>query len=140
MSDIKQKSIDLATQEVLKKAKDENIKTSWDRRELQQPQCGFGQLGVCCTVCSMGPCRIDPFGEGAQVGVCGANADTIAARNLARKIAVGASAHSDHGRDVAHTLALLVEGRAHDYKVLDIEKLKSIALEFGIDINKPKEQ
>lgn len=97
MSDIEQKSIDLATQEVLKKAKDENIKTTWDRLELQEPQCGFGQLGLCCTVCAIGPCRIDPFGEGAKVGVCGADADTIAARNLARKIAVGASAHSDHG-------------------------------------------
>jgi len=144
MSNIKDKSIDLATQEVLQKAKEENIKTTWDRLESQEPQCGFGQLGVCCTVCSMGPCRIDPFGEGAQVGVCGANADTIAARNLARKIAVGASAHSDHGRDVAHTLSHVAEGKkqdhGHDYQILDEEKLKSVAQEYGIDISKPKEQ
>ncbi|MFH0912782.1 MAG: anaerobic carbon-monoxide dehydrogenase catalytic subunit [Candidatus Omnitrophota bacterium] len=140
MSNIEKRSIDLATQEVLKKAEAENIKTTWDRLESQEPQCGFGQLGVCCTVCSMGPCRIDPFGEGAQVGVCGANADTIAARNLARKIAVGASAHSDHGRDVAHTLSLLAEGHAHDYEILDIEKLKILAQEFNIDTNKNKEQ
>ena len=73
MSGMEKKSIDLATQEMLKKAQDENIKTSWDRLESQQPQCGFGQLGVCCTVCDMGPCRIDPFGEGAQAGVCGAS-------------------------------------------------------------------
>jgi len=134
---VKLKSIDLATQEALKKAKDENIKTTWDRLESQEPQCGFGKLGVCCTVCAMGPCRIDPFGEGAQVGVCGANADTIAARNLARKIAVGASAHSDHGRDVAHTLSLLSEGHAHDYGINDVNKLKTVAQEFGIDIDKP---
>jgi carbon-monoxide dehydrogenase catalytic subunit len=140
MSDIEKKSIDLASQEMLEKAKAENIKTAWDRLEQQEPQCGFGQLGVCCTVCGMGPCRIDPFGEGAQVGVCGANADTIAARNLARKVAVGASAHSDHGRDVAHTLSLLSEGHAHDYEILDIEKLKTLAQEFGIDTNKTKEQ
>ncbi|MBI5145423.1 MAG: carbon monoxide dehydrogenase, partial [Candidatus Omnitrophica bacterium] len=140
MSEVKQKSIDLATQEVLKKAQAENIKTAWDRVELQEPQCGFGELGLCCTVCSMGPCRIDPFSEGAVVGVCGANADTIVARNLARKIAVGASAHSDHGRDVAHTLSLVSEGHAHDYGILDIEKLKTLAQEFGIDINKSKEQ
>ena len=140
MSDIEKKSIDLATQEVLKKAKDENIKTAWDRLESQEPQCGFGQLGLCCTICNMGPCRIDPFGEGAQAGVCGANADTIAARNLARKIAVGASAHSDHGRDVAYTLSLLSEGHAHDYEIMDIEKLKNLAQEFGIDTNKAKEQ
>jgi len=140
MENFKEKSIDIATQEVLKKAKEENIKTAWDRLELQQPQCGFGQLGICCTICDMGPCRIDPFGEGAKAGVCGANADTIAARNLARKIAVGASAHSDHGRDVAHTLSLMSEGHAHDYEIVDIEKLKTLAQEFGIDITKTKEQ
>ncbi|MFH1678024.1 MAG: anaerobic carbon-monoxide dehydrogenase catalytic subunit [Candidatus Omnitrophota bacterium] len=139
MRNIKAKSIDPATQEVLKKAENENIKTSWDRLELQQPQCGFGQLGICCTVCSMGPCRIDPFGEGAQLGVCGANADTIAARNLSRKVAVGAASHSDHGRDVAHTLLLLAEGKAHDYGISDTNKLKELAAEFGIDTNKPQE-
>ncbi|MBU0548769.1 MAG: anaerobic carbon-monoxide dehydrogenase catalytic subunit [Candidatus Omnitrophica bacterium] len=133
------KSIDLATQEMLERAQKENIKTSWDRLEAQQPQCGFGQLGICCTVCSMGPCRIDPFGEGAQAGVCGANADTIAARNLGRKVAVGASAHSDHGRDVAHTLLLLAEGKAHDYGIADSNKLKELALEFAIDTNKAEE-
>jgi len=147
MSGMEKKSIDLATQEMLKKAQDENIETSWDRLESQQPQCGFGQLGVCCTVCAMGPCRIDPFGEGAQAGVCGASADTIAARNLARKIAVGASAHSDHGRDVAHTLSLIAghphakgAGHSHDYGISDKEKFKNLAQEFGIDINKPEEQ
>ncbi|MEW6101007.1 MAG: anaerobic carbon-monoxide dehydrogenase catalytic subunit [Candidatus Omnitrophota bacterium] len=140
MSDIKEKSIDKATLEVLKKAKDENIKTTWDRLEVQQPQCGFGQLGICCTVCNMGPCRIDPFGEGAQVGVCGANADTIAARNLARKIAVGGAAHSDHGRDVAHTLAEVSHGHTHDYGILDEEKLKTIAQEFGLQVSGSKEE
>jgi len=148
MSSIEQKSIDPATQEALRKAKEENIKTAWDRLESQEPQCGFGQLGVCCTVCAMGPCRIDPFGEGAQAGVCGADADTIAARNLARKIAVGASAHSDHGRDVAHTLAIIAEGHSHsgkgshshDYGILDVEKLKVLAQEYDIDTNKSQEQ
>jgi len=137
--EMKEKSIDLAAQEILKKAKAENIKTSWDRLDMQQPQCGFGQLGICCVVCNMGPCRIDPFGEGPQVGVCGANADTIAARNLARKVAGGASAHSDHGRDIAHTLLLLAEGKAHDYGIVDTNKLKELAEEFGIDLNKSQE-
>jgi len=134
--DIAKKSIDLASQEMIKKAKDENINLSWDRLEAQQPQCGFGQLGLCCTICDMGPCRIDPFGDGAQVGVCGANADTIAARNLARKIAVGASAHSDHGRDVAHSLLLTTEAKTHDYAIVDEHKLKILASEFNININK----
>ena len=148
MGKIEQRSCDKATQEILKKAQAENINTVWDRFDQQQPQCGFGQLGLCCTVCNMGPCRIDPFGEGAQTGACGANADTITARNLARKVAVGASAHSDHGRDVAHTLSLISNGEkhthkgghSHSYEILDVEKLKALAAEFGIDSTKNKDE
>jgi len=50
----------------------------------------------------MGPCRINPYGEEPTLGVCGADADTIVARNLVRMIAAGASAHSDHGRKPDH--------------------------------------
>ncbi|MHC4196076.1 MAG: anaerobic carbon-monoxide dehydrogenase catalytic subunit, partial [Planctomycetota bacterium] len=67
---------------------------AWDRLESQEPQCGFGKLGICCRICTMGPCRIDPFGDGPQAGVCGADADTIVARNFLRAVAAGTSAHS----------------------------------------------
>ncbi|MCM8780955.1 MAG: carbon monoxide dehydrogenase, partial [Candidatus Omnitrophica bacterium] len=66
--------------------------------------------------------------------------DTIAARNLARQIAAGASAHSDHGRDLVHTLSLVSQGHTHDYEILDIEKFKTLAQEFGVDITQGKEQ
>ena len=79
------RTIDPASQKMLEEAKKQSIKTAWDRYDSQQPQCGFGQLGICCRICNMGPCRIDPFGEGAQKGVCGASADTIVARNLLRQ-------------------------------------------------------
>jgi len=99
-----------------------------------QPQCGFGSLGICCRICNMGPCRIDPFSSDPdeQCGVCGANADTIAARNLVRMIAGGAAAHSDHGRDVAHTLLMAAEGEAADYEIKDEGKLLALAEEYGI--------
>jgi carbon-monoxide dehydrogenase catalytic subunit len=126
------KYADKASQEMIQRACDEEIKTVWDRYEDMQPQCGFGTLGICCRNCSMGPCRIDPFGEGAQVGVCGANADTIAARNLIRMIAGGAAAHSDHGRDIAHTLLMVGEDPNCDYKVKDPDKLRAVAEIYGI--------
>ncbi len=132
MKEKKIKSVDKASQEMIDKAAKERIGLAWDRLESMEPQCGFGQLGVCCTNCSMGPCRIDPFGEGPQQGVCGADCDTIVARNLLRHIAVGAAAHSDHGRDVAHALRLAAEGKAHDYEIKDVEKLKGIATLYGI--------
>jgi len=81
----------------------------------------------------MGPCRIDPFGEGASAGVCGATADIIVARNLLRSIAAGAAAHSDHGRDVAHAFKLIVEGKAPSYGIKDQEKLDRLMKEYEVD-------
>ncbi|MDD4262794.1 MAG: carbon monoxide dehydrogenase, partial [Syntrophaceticus schinkii] len=69
-----EKSVDQASLKMLNKAAQEGIETAWDRYEKQQPQCGFGLLGICCRNCNMGPCRIDPFGDEPQEGVCGATA------------------------------------------------------------------
>ena len=133
MSKIEKRSIDPASQKMIKKAEDENIKIAWDRYDAMQPQCGFGELGICCKVCNMGPCRIDPFGEGPQEGVCGATKDTITARNLVRMIASGAAAHSDHGRDIAHALILAAKGQTHDYKLKGTDKLIKVAKIYGIN-------
>jgi carbon-monoxide dehydrogenase catalytic subunit len=110
---------------------DRDLTVAWDRYEAMQPQCGFGQLGLCCRNCAMGPCRIDPFGDGPSEGICGATADVIAARNLARMIAAGSSAHSDHGRDVAHALLLAAEDG--DYAVKDEAKLRRLAEEWELE-------
>jgi len=99
-TDINSVSIHKDARAMLARAREEGIETVWDRLADQQPQCGFCAMGVSCRNCAMGPCRVDPFGEGPQKGVCGANADIIVARNLGRSIAAGASAHSDHGRDI----------------------------------------
>ena len=127
------KHADKATQELFKKAQQESLQTVWDRYEEQQPQCGFGTLGLCCRHCSMGPCRIDPFGDGPKTGVCGADADTIAARGIARMIASGTAAHSDHGRDVAHTVLMVARDPNSDYGIKNEEKLKKIAEIYGIE-------
>ncbi|WP_269851112.1 hypothetical protein [Methanosarcina horonobensis] len=63
-----EKSIDPATQSMLEKAENEGIETVWDRYEKQLPQCSFGQLGICCRNCNMGPCRIDPSVKGLIKG------------------------------------------------------------------------
>lgn len=131
------RSADSASQQMLAKAEAADLSTAWDRWDKMQPQCGFGRLGVCCRVCNMGPCRIDPFAEesdpgSAQCGVCGATADTIVARNLVRMIAAGGAAHSDHGRDVAHTLLMAARGEAKDYGVKDEMRLRALAQEYGI--------
>lgn len=132
---ILQRSIDPAAQFMLAVAEKEHLETAWDRFEKQQPQCGFGELGVCCRHCNMGPCRIDPFGEGPTKGVCGATADTMVARGLLRMIAAGSAAHSDHARDVAHTLKLTAEGKGGGYEIKDEAKLKRLAKEYGIPLD-----
>jgi len=118
--------------ELIEKAEEEGVKTIWHRFLEQQPQCGFGQLGICCRNCLAGPCRIDPFGEGAQAGICGANADTIVARNLIRMIAAGAAAHSDHARDLVEVFKGVAEGKSKYYKIADEGKLKAFASALGI--------
>ena len=131
-----QRSFDPASQYMLRVADREGYETAWDRFEAQSPQCGYGELGVCCRHCTMGPCRIDPFGEtGPKKGVCGATADTMVARGLLRMIAAGAAAHSDHGRDIAHTLLLAAEGKAGSYEIKDEAKLHALATEYEIPID-----
>jgi len=130
----KNRSSDKAAQEMIDRMAQAGIENAWDRLDLQQPQCGFGRLGVCCRICSMGPCRIDPFGEGPQLGVCGANADTIVARNFLRAVAAGVSAHSDHGRAVAEVFIATAQGEAPDYRFKDPVKLRRLAGELGVDI------
>ncbi|VVB62823.1 Hydroxylamine reductase [uncultured archaeon] len=132
VKNIKDRSIDPASQEMLAVAAKAGLETAWDRFDKQQPQCGFGELGLCCRNCNMGPCRIDPFGEAATKGVCGATADIIVARNLLRAIAAGASAHSDHARDVAYTFKLMSEGKAPSYQVKDRTKMDRLMNEYGV--------
>ena len=68
------KSTDPAVQEMIAKAESMNVDTVWDRYEAMQPQCGFGDTGLCCRNCLQGPCRIDPFGDGPDKAICGASA------------------------------------------------------------------
>lgn len=129
-----EKTIDQAAQIMLKKAQKDQIETVWDRFEAQQPQCGFGLTGLCCRHCDQGPCRIDPFGDGPQYGICGADADLIVARNLLRQVAAGAAAHVDHAYEAVETLALAAEGNS-PYSIKDSAKLKAVAAKLGIDTN-----
>ena len=124
-----ERSIDRAAREMLGVAEERGLATAWDRYEAQTPQCRFGASGLCCRICVMGPCRI--IESKAPRGVCGAGVDTIAARNLVRMIAAGAAAHSDHGRDVAHTL--LTASRDGDYAIKDPVKLRRVAYSLGLD-------
>ncbi len=115
-------------------AERQRLETVWDRSESQKPRCGFGEQGLCCHICYMGPCRINPKGRKSQKGVCGATAEVIVARNFARMIAGGAAAHSDHGREVAKTLLSAAKNPEGGYSIGDTNKLNKVARAFGVEI------
>jgi carbon-monoxide dehydrogenase catalytic subunit len=129
---IEKKTIDQAARAMIKRAEELNIQTVYHRFDLMQPQCEAGLNGICCKICMMGPCKLDP-GAGVERGICGADADTLVARNLLRTIAGGTAAHAEHAFEVAHTLHLLARTEGQfPYRITDEEKLKSIGKKLGI--------
>ncbi len=127
------KTVELSSIKLVAKAEKEHIETVWDRYEAMQPQCGFGDTGACCRICWKGPCRVDPRGNGPKKGICGADIDVIVARNLLRSLAVGACAHTEHARHIAHTLLEIPKGDAPAYQIKDEDKLVSVATRLNID-------
>jgi carbon-monoxide dehydrogenase catalytic subunit len=125
---------DPASVEMRELAKAQGINTIWDRYEALGTQCKVGELGICCTVCHLGPCNLGlPGSKRPKVGVCGATIDTVAARRLARDMAAGSAAHSDHGRSVAHLLLQAARGEAPGFEVKDETKLRTLAVELGVE-------
>lgn len=117
---------------LIEKAKQDGAETIWDREIAMKSRCGFGEKGICCRICHMGPCRLSPVeGKGAQRGLCGATADTIVARNYARMVAAGSSAHSDHARSLLHTLHMTAPDG--DYQIKDEAKLLNLAKEYEVE-------
>lgn len=108
------------------------VSTAIKRWEKRDSKCGFGYKGICCRLCSNGPCRITPT---QPVGICGATADSIVARNLLRAIAAGASCYVHHCRNTAMTLLSAAEGKS-PYIIKDEEKLRRYAKKIGINISK----
>lgn len=46
------------------------------------PLCGYGRLGLCCSSCLHGPCRLSPFDETPNQSRCGRDVDQQVALNL----------------------------------------------------------
>ncbi|WP_421903395.1 anaerobic carbon-monoxide dehydrogenase catalytic subunit [Maridesulfovibrio sp.] len=134
------KSIDKSMATLIPIAEAEGIDTPWDRYEKMQPQCGFGELGICCRICWKGPCRIDPFGNGPDRGICGATADVIVARNLIRMQAAGAAAHSEHGRHIALAMKHVGDEGLEAYRIKDEAKLLKVAETLDIDVEEKSSQ
>jgi len=141
MAEDKTKSVDSASIKMIEKAAGDGVNTAFDRAEKMKP-CPIGAEGSCCKNCGMGPCRV-PLPKGKEEtpeekqkrrGICGATAETIAARNFIRMVAGGAAAHSDHGRGVAELFVAVAKGEAPGYEIKDEQKLLQLALDWGVEI------
>ncbi len=85
METIHFKTVDPLSQELLRGAFQGGLGLNWERYERQQPQDGFLRLGLSCPYgCMRGPCRIDPYGRGAERGICGLEKDGMVSAFLLR--------------------------------------------------------
>lgn len=123
---------DDASAEALVKAAEDGVDTCFSRVDLQKNRCKFGTDGICCRICHMGPCRIT---KKASKGVCGADADTIVARNFLREVVAGLAAHSDHARHLVLRFKKVAEGKSNGFEIKDERALRSAARLYKIEEN-----
>ncbi len=121
-----------STIQMLEKARKDGVETAFDRA-ANMKACPIGADSACCKHCSMGPCRLNSKDPYAKTGVCGATIDTIAARNFARMVASGASAHTDHGMSMLDVFREVVNGNIEEYSIKDPIKLEEVAKSIGIE-------
>jgi carbon-monoxide dehydrogenase catalytic subunit len=120
-------TLDLLNQDLAKQ-----VRTAYDRLEDRgMSACLFGSGGTCCKICNMGPCQIID-GVDTMLGICGATADTVAARNFARIIAAGTASHTDHAREMVRGFIATAKGQT-PHEIKDVDKLHKMAKLFGIE-------
>jgi carbon-monoxide dehydrogenase catalytic subunit len=122
----------ISTKEVLQQDIAKNVVTAYDRIERRgMSACLFGSGGTCCRHCNMGPCQIID-GVEDMIGICGATADTVAARNFGRICAAGTSAHTDHAREMVKGFIATAKGEG-PHEIKDVRKLHMLAEIFGVE-------
>lgn len=143
------RALDDATEEMIRHAESMGIDTVFNRQAkydesfigIEKSRCYFGSTGICCRQCAMGPCRI--WNEDLPLiyklstpqlskGTCGANVDTIVARNLLMMVARGTAAHASHALHVASALLKTSQNNS-PYKIKEPEKLKSISAKLKLN-------
>ena len=122
-----------STKEILSQDIAKGVVTAYDRVQSRGVSaCLFGTQGTCCKNCNMGPCQIID-GVEEMIGVCGATADTVAARNFARTCAAGTASHTDHAREMVKGFIATAKGET-EHEIKDVGKLHMLAEIYGVEI------
>ena len=108
---------------LVEKAKEKRLETPHTRRE-KASICEIGRKGLCCNVCSEGPCRIT---EKHPYGVCGLNADQIVAKNLLRHVAAGVACYV---HVCENTARVLMNSEPRDERIL-----REVCERLGVDVD-----
>lgn len=127
--DVMNEAPDPAVRDMVKYMDEQGVENCFDRFDQQKPHCTFGLAGICCKVCSLGPCKIT---ERSPRGTCGADADLIVARNLVRAAAGGVAAHGARAREVMLTLRKAARGEV-DIPIVGKDKIQALAGAYGLE-------
>ncbi len=119
--------VDIANEDVkrlVEEAEKAGLETPHTRR-LKVTQCRIGREGVCCNVCSEGPCILS---EKFPYGVCGLNVHQVVAKNLLRHVAAGVACYVHVCENTARALL-----SADEKELRGKEKLAKVAKYLGVD-------
>lgn len=119
--------VDTVSQELLKWVEQGQIAAVLARFDAMQSQRESGASGFSCQRCGMGMCRIALNGTGQKVGVCGADADTLTAWDLAQMVAAGATRYAEQCRQAADLLLHAAEHPGEDATIKNPDTLSALA-------------
>jgi len=102
-------------------AKQKGLETAHTRYS-PKTKCSYGRDGICCNLCTNGPCRIT---EKTPYGVCGMNAHQMVAKNLLRRIAAGTACYVH----VCENTAFMLKRS----EVKDRKRLEEVAEKLGVE-------
>lgn len=109
MEKVRKRTADASLEELLTAAYKKDMPLVWDRYEKLVPLCGFGRLNLCCSLCTQGPCYINPFKETDNATTCGRTRAELVALNFMRLIADGTASILGYCGDSATKSSIVAE-------------------------------